>query len=265
MGLGDCICCRLVAPIEIPALQQRRHLVLKACMNLCGLSILFAILGFTGAYVQSEGLLSTFPWLVVKGPKTSYYAGVKHVCSSDHFSMGFGSAWKKAVKRDPESRGTWQCRPWKELDCDRITKYESECELCQEESTGIATAVAIGVVTYLAFANKTHARLIGKDSNCTKFMACFSALIGGTNFLLATLSYRKSCVLAVIPEPGVDTLAGLGFTLTLVATVLKVFMGLMHLGLPVDTSVAEKKGEESENGSSSEDDEESESENGNAA
>mmetsp|Transcript_149683 Transcript_149683/g.480603 ORF Transcript_149683/g.480603 Transcript_149683/m.480603 type:complete len:126 (-) Transcript_149683:105-482(-) len=107
------------------------------------------------------------------------------------------------------------------------------CEECKRESVDIAISVGVAVVTSLTFYRKTNARLNDQDSNCTKFMACFAAFVGGVNFLVAVLSYWDSCVTAIDQLPKAEAKQGVGLICILISAVLKVLMGIVHIGLPV--------------------------------
>lgn len=213
-GIGGCLCCRTVAPIRFGVLESNRHQVLQIAHMLCAVSLFLMAVGFIGAY-SSGAVLSIFSWLTIYGKNGKSFAGVRHVCT-------------------PAQDGGWTCVPWSDFDCGAYKNSADYCELCKTQSLSLSLSVAIGCFTYYSFYKKTNARLNGEDSNCTKFMACFSAFFGGTNFLLAMVAYWQTCVRVADRIPDARVHAGLGCWCITLATILKLCMGVLHLGLPVE-------------------------------
>jgi len=211
-GLGGCLCCRTVAPIEIGFLAKYPRRVLLLAHYLCAFSLILMVIGFVGAYSNGH-ILEYFSWISVHGPAGMGFAGVRNVCT--------------------KKEGDLKCVSWSEFDCGASNIDTGTCEQCKTTSMSLVVSVCIGLFTYYSFYKKTDARMNGDDSNCTKFMACFSAFFGGTNFGLALLAYWQTCVLVADKIPETSVHAGAGCWCITVATILKIFMGILHLGLPV--------------------------------
>mmetsp|Transcript_16672 Transcript_16672/g.35324 ORF Transcript_16672/g.35324 Transcript_16672/m.35324 type:complete len:238 (-) Transcript_16672:92-805(-) len=215
-GIGNCLCCRIVAPIRFGFLGNNRRKALQLAHCVCAFSLLLMTIGFFGAY-SSGHVLSYVSWMTFHGPNGIGYAGVRSVCT-------------------PERNGSEdvKCQTWSEFHC-----KADMCELCKTQSMGMLVSIFIGCITYYTFYRKTEARLQGNDNNCTKFMSCFSAFVGGTNFGLSMIAYWQTCVMVADKLPNMEIHAGPGCWCISIATLLKVFMGFLHLGLPVEHAKAE--------------------------
>lgn len=222
-GPGSCFPCRKLAPVSIPIFEKNRHQVLWYAHYLCFLGVVLSAVGFLGAY-SSEHVLAYIPWMNVHSDNMVRHGGVRWVCG-----------------KSPSESG-WKCKLWSEAECSKLPVEAaiSGCKICKGESIGIAFSVVTALITYFAFYHKTNARLNGNDSNLVKFGAVASALIGGTNFLLATFSYWSSCIIHLNQLPGTTVYPGIGLVCVSIAAVLKVLMGVMHLGLPVERSDSKK-------------------------
>lgn len=219
-GLGSFICCRMMAPLGIPALEQHRHKLLYTAHFLCGLGVLLTALAYIGAFAWGAPL-SYLSWTSIHGPKGTVHAGVTWVCH-DGPTLDAARSFLQGAE--------WKCGSLKTIDCSMLSReQESYCGLCKSSSTALTFTVFISLFTYYGFFKKTSARLNGEDSSFTKFMACFAALIAGVNFLAAITAYWKACIgslAASHPGPGLICMT--------VAAVLKVLMGFVHLCLPVE-------------------------------
>jgi len=232
--LGSFICCRTVAPISVPFLQQNRQQILHVAHVLCAFALLLSFLAYWGGFAWGN-TLARLSWVTVHGPLGTAHAGVKWLCwdlpsppEEGTFGDGQGAFG--------DGHGTyWRCETWVEFDCSKSPAGKEACELCKVQAHALTFSVFMAVGTFYSFYTKTGERLNGHDSNFTKFMACFSALIGGTNFLVAILSYWHSCVFSA-GESDLRVHAGVGLICMSFAAVLKVLMGLVHLGLPVEHS-----------------------------
>lgn len=226
-GPGAWLCCRTLAPIEVRAMQLHRHAVLTTCLAMAGLGAALAAVGFLGGFSSSKAVLMHAPWIVVDLQHgTKSYAGVKYVCTDFGPFIGV------------------RCKSWSNDDmCDgRIVGGATEvCEACQSASTTIAFSVFLALLTYLTFAWKTYQRCSGADSPCVKFVASFVTLVGAVNFLTALSTYKMTCIAVAETDPRVDVHVGLGFHCLVIATVLKVIMGGLHLCLPVEPPTGEAK------------------------
>lgn len=243
---GGFFCCRKLAPVSFPPLAKQRKRVLYAAHCLAALGVALSAAAFIGAYSWGT-TLSWLSWVTLKSPEGSGHAGVHWVCWNKPMDAA-GAA--NGVTSDPnfshhdvasfiQGHSRWQCKSWADYDCAKSKVGQAPCEECKVQSMGIAVSVFIGLITYASFLKKTDARLKGDDSNFTKFMAVFSALVGGTNFLTAVIAYWYTCIVHVDGDgPGGKTRvhAGAGLVFISIAAVLKVFMGLLHLGLPVEKS-----------------------------
>jgi hypothetical protein len=214
-GPSSWACCRAVASIELPELEQHRAFVLQACLVLTGVGVFLCFVGFGGGYSASPFVMHHAPWIygTVKG-KFAFYGGVKYVC----------------VDR---ADGKELCHSWsREKICDSALAGDA-CEACRIASDGIAFSVLISVITYLLFANKTHARWQGEDSAFVKFTASVMCLIGSLNFLIALWTYDNTCIRVAKEMDSVDITSGAGYRCIVLATILKGLLGMAHLALPV--------------------------------
>lgn len=245
-GIGNCLCCRAVAPIRFGFLENNRRAALQLAHYVCAFSLLLMTIGFVGAYSTGH-VLSYVSWMTFHGPNGIGYAGVRSVCTPDRNGVDALVDPKFGVAIDLRSSSTSngrsssedvKCQTWSEFDC-KATPIAGTCELCKTQSMGMLVSVFIGCITYYTFYKKTEARLQGNDNNMTKFMSCFSAFVGGTNFGLSMIAYWQTCVMVADKLPQTEIYAGPGCWCILIATLLKVFMGVLHLGLPVEHAKAE--------------------------
>lgn len=233
--LGSFICCRTLAPVQFSALQQNRQQVLRVTHWLCAISVLLSVIAYWGGFAHTD-TLSRLSWITVHGPQGTAYAGVRWICYDLPSEPPEGTFGDRVSGTYKTSEGSyWRCETWAEFDCATSPAGEAACSLCKVQAHGIVFSVMLAGYTAYSFYKTTGQRLDGDDSNWTKFSACNAALIGGTNFLLAMLSYWKSCVLSA-HESDLHVHTGVGLVCILIAAVLKVPMGLVHLGLPVEKS-----------------------------
>lgn len=224
-GLGGYFCCRMLAPLSIQACDNHRHKLLYTAHCISGFGVVLTALSYIGAFAQGT-ILSYLSWATLHGPRGTVHTGVSYVCHDGPeldtvMSLLQGTAWK--------------CAKWSEVDCTIAMPWqhsaeaqESYCGLCKSSSTGLKFTVFISVFTYFMFAKNTHARLMGRDSNWTKFIACFASLLAGMNFLVAIVAYWQGCV------GPLDSNAGPGLICMTIAAVLKIGVGFIHLSLPVE-------------------------------
>lgn len=235
--LGSFICCRMVAPISFPALQNKRQQVLSIAHYLCAFALFLSFLSFWGGFSWGN-TLSYLPWVTVVGPEGKGYAGVKWVCWDLPSPPAEGTFGDGQGAYGDGHGSFWRCETWATFDCAEFTVGVDQCKMCKNQAHAIMFSVFMAVFTFYSFYKKTNERQDGNDSNFTKFMACFSALLGGTNFAIAMLTYWNYCVFSA-GALSLQVRSGPGLIFMIVAAVLKVFMGLVHLGLPVENS--EKK------------------------
>mmetsp|Transcript_85452 Transcript_85452/g.250122 ORF Transcript_85452/g.250122 Transcript_85452/m.250122 type:complete len:267 (+) Transcript_85452:71-871(+) len=227
----DWCLCRAIAEFEVPCLARKRQQVLRNCLILCCAGFVLAFFGFLGGY-SGGAILKALPWTVWKLPDNKVaYGGVRWACNGTIANTAFQlTRGVHAVSfADPVN-----CTKWSDMDCSHI-RNSASCELCKNTAKVTAVPVAISVVTYLLFANHARARYVGKDSAQHKIMACFSAFVGGFNFLGTMITYWESCVKTAASAPGVDASFGSGLLCMLIgATGLKVLVALLQLGIPVE-------------------------------
>lgn len=237
-GLGSYICCRAVASLSVPAFESHRHKLLWTANYLSALGVFLTTLAYIGAFGWGTPL-SYLSWTSLEGPRGTVHAGVAWVCydrSTLEKSMSMlGNSESEEEQRERRDRGLlhspdWHCGSWGIVDCSILPPgREPFCGMCKSSSSALTFTVFISVFTYYGFYKKTHKRLNGEDCNFTKFMACFCTLVAGVNFLVAILAYWESCVRSIT-----DAHAGPGLICMTISAVLKVLMGFIHLGLPVE-------------------------------
>lgn len=230
--LGNLIPCRILAPISLAILQDNRKKILYIAHGLCGLAVVLAFLAFWGSRAWGN-TLANLGWVTLHSAKGTAYAGVTFVCwdlpeapPEGTFGDGTGAFG--------DGKGTWwRCETWHEFDCSKSPAGKAACDSCKTQAITIWFSVLMSVYSFYEFLKQTMQRFTGHDSNYTKFMACFAALIGGMNFLISMLTYWRSCVLS---SQAVDIriLPGNGLRCMCIAAFVKVLMGLVHLGLPVE-------------------------------
>lgn len=230
--LGSFICCRVLAPISVPFLEENRHQVLHICQGLCAVALFFSIVSFWGAFAHTT-TLARLSWVTVHSPNGVAHAGVKWICYDLPSAPPDGTFGQAQISVETGDGSFWKCKTWQEFNCSESPE-ETACQMCQNEANAIICSVLFAVGAFYSFYQKTRERLNGQDSNFTKFMACFAALISGTNFFLAILSYASSCVLHSA-NSDVHVHAGPGLICMVVAALLKVLGGVVHLCLPVES------------------------------
>mmetsp|Transcript_73061 Transcript_73061/g.138108 ORF Transcript_73061/g.138108 Transcript_73061/m.138108 type:complete len:244 (+) Transcript_73061:87-818(+) len=217
-NIGNFILFRKIGSIGLPVLQKNRQQVLRVSHYVCLTSLLFTVAATVGAFA-SKTLLSYLSWVTVKTPNGIANAGVRWVCY-DIPSENGGMQWK--------------CEPWSEFDCSH-SPLPDACALCKHEAIHLTLTMMVAIFTFYTCYKKTDERMKGKDSNFTKFTVITNALIGGANFSLAIWAYWQSCILSSLA--GTTTASpGLGLWCISVAAVLKVLVGVISVGVPVDKS-----------------------------
>jgi len=244
--LGKWICCRKIAHVSIPVLEKNRQKVLYTTHILCGFCIVLSIVGFIGAFAYGE-TLSRFSWVSLQSSQASGHAGVIYKCweqpngSTPETGRPNKAGKKGRVTVDPrlnwrdasflQGSTHYQCDAWYDKKCS-LSRDKPQCEACRHAAIAITLSAFISLFSVIAFSFHTDRRSNGNDGNWEKFVTIASALLGGTNFLFLTLGYWYSCV-ADVESSGIDARPGVGLIAITAATILKIFMGILHLGLPV--------------------------------
>lgn len=215
VGLDSWICCRAVAGIELPQAERHRTVLMAGCFVGAGVGVLLASIGFLGGYSQSSSIVSLAPWITGKVDQGwTFNGGIRYICVD---GRGDGAG----------------CHPWsREGICQTRTASEA-CEACKVASGGLVFSALIAMVTYVTFVQKTRARFKGEDTPMVKFIASVMTMIGALNFTVALITYHETCIKIAKNFQSVDVRAGFGYKCILLATVLKVVMGGIHLVLPV--------------------------------
>jgi len=210
-GPDSWTCCQIVAAVEVPELERHREQLLLGCLFTTAVGVLLSAVGFFAGYSSSRFMVRKFPWIVgeVQGGDREFHGGIKYVCVE-----GGCHSWS----RDPV--------------CDMATA-SYVCEACRDASLAIGCSVLIALVTYVSFAQKTYERWRGQDRPLTKFIASVLAVFGALNFLGVLWTYDDTCIKVAERFPRVDVRAGAGYHCLILASVLKVIMGGIHLALPV--------------------------------
>lgn len=234
--MGGFICCRVLAPISAVWCEKRRHQLLYIGHFLCAIGAVMCCLAYAGAVAWGD-TLSHLSWIRVHSPVGSGYAGVVWVCfeNEDRYQGGI-TADPRFTHRYSflQEEMDWKCESWREYHCE--DKHSSACQKCKMNQIGIIFSGMVACFTYFSFYHHTDQRLIGNDSSFTKFRAVTSALIGSVNFMITTQLYWWSCVSAA-ETTGTTARAGTGLILMYIATVTKILMGVVHLGLKVEDGV----------------------------
>lgn len=237
--LGSFVCCRVVAPIDFPCLEEHRHDVLWFSHILCIAALFFSFLGFWGGFAHTNTLRS-LAWTHIDGVKGPSYAGVKWICWNVPYPPERGTFGDSQSGVIADGTGKyWECETWNDFDCSRAPESSSSCLACKHLVHGLVLSVFMSVFSFVGLLHSTSKRLEGEDSNYVKFSSVISCLIGGSNFLLAALTFWFVCCVNV-HAAGVQVETGLGLWFILVAAVFKVVMGFVHLGLPVEKHIEEK-------------------------
>lgn len=208
--------CAAVAAVEVPALERHRHQLLLACLAMALAGVALSAAGFCGGYSESRAVLTRLPWIVGQRAESGlqFHGGVTHVCAD----------------RAGREAG---CYSWSRDAVCQARAAAGPCEACRTACLEIGFSVVIALATYASFALKTHQRWKGEDSNLTKFIASVLAIIGALNFLFALWTFDTTCIKVAERFDSVDMRAGLGYKCLVLATLLKVPMGALHLALPV--------------------------------
>jgi hypothetical protein len=235
--LGSYFPCTLLAPVDFPCLEDHRVEVLWLSQILCVVAVILSFLAFWGGFSHT-GTLRSLPWVHVISDKGHSYAGVKWVCWDLPYAPDHGTFGDDAGVVLAGSGQYFQCEMWADHAC-TASPAPRECRICKMHAVGMAFSVFMAVFSFIGLFNSTSKRLDGKDSNFVKFMAVMSCLVGGTNFLFASMSYWYSCVLSA-HVMGHQVKTGIALWFILSAAAFKVAMGFVHLGLPVEYDIDEK-------------------------
>jgi len=246
--LGEFICCRKLAPVTIPVLEKNRHKVLYTTHILCIFCVLLSAVAFVGAFSYGD-TLSRLSWVSLHTPEADGHAGVVYKCWDEPAVVDKIPSKGVRGKVTVDPRHSWQqtsflqgdmphheCAYWHQTDCSAEKIDRGSCIGCKHYVFHSIISVFVSVFSAMGFAYHTDRRMNGHDGNWDKFVACASALVGGTNFLFIVLGYWYTCVVLISSE-GVHASPGVGLVAAIVATVLKIFMGVLHLGLPVKKSL----------------------------
>jgi len=225
----DWCCCRAIAEFEIPFLARKREQVLRNCLVISCAGFGLAVLGFLGGY-SSGTILKALPWAIWRRSDGAVaYAGVRWACNGTAGSKLLRSGIHAVSLDEPAN-----CTKWSSMDCTSV-EDDLTCSLCQNTAQVTVVPVALTVIAYLLFTNHARQRYIGKDSAQHKVMACFSAFFGGFNFLGTMVTYWQSCVKTAADDPDNHATLGAGLLCMMIgATGLKVLVGLLQLGVPVE-------------------------------
>jgi hypothetical protein len=234
--IGDCCIFRLLAPISFATLENDRHEVLQDAHVFCLAGVVFAAIGFFGGFSWGT-TLRYLAWMNITSPNGEAHAGVHWVCWDFHDP---GSTSPGQISVNPENmpmlmQHRWECQTWEEFNCSQKADPAS-CQVCKSSAIGIAFSLFIAFVTYFGFKQKTDDRLEGRDSNFVKGVAVFSAFGGGLNFLVLVIGFYCSCFHMADNMHGVSVRPGIGFVCISISAVVKLLVGFLHLGLPVESS-----------------------------
>lgn len=234
--LGGFTPCVKLAPVSFAFLQNNRKMALYIAHFVCLFCVILSVVSFWGAFSHTTTLAS-IPWAALDGPTGKANAGVKWVCWDLPDPPPKGTFWGDGTDFVVKTKhgGFWECQTWYDFDCTQSPSGADACESCKHQTKTIAFSVFMAVSSFWGFYSQTGQREHGEDSNYVKFMACFSCLVGGTNFLVSILTYWYTCIYSA-QKLGLDVSPGLGLKCMLIAAFLKVVMGVVHLGLPVENT-----------------------------
>lgn len=258
--IGNCFCCRKLAPIRFNILQKNRRFVMKFTHYLCMFAIAVNAIGFWGAFSHGT-TLKYLSWLRIYTPRGEMYGGVIHMCANFDGRSAQQAAKAGSVTVDPKhtahpkhavpinfleaTADELVCRKWGEIDCESEFRgrRSSYCTVCASQSYHVAFSIFVGLVSYIMYFNNNDKRYNGDDSNLTKFSCCASAIGNGLSLSLNLFVYWNYCVHVASTMPRTEIYVGPGFILVLIATFLKFCMGVVHVGLPVQRVDENKDGE----------------------
>lgn len=219
-----CTCFGGIGVSETPfGVPRHRWMFTAAAINIVVLILL--VLGALGVST-SEGMLKTFYWSKVDLDGGTLFIGPNAVFLDLDSNMDTANL--------NVSTGTTS---WGDLDCDTEAVDADQCDSCKAAATGTVGTAVVGVVTTLPtiqtdFQRSTRAG----DLNCQKFMALFTGLAGGISSLVTLVQFAGSCW----KVSGYDTVAGPGFILQLVGTIIKFIDIPMHMVLLTPPEIRNK-------------------------
>lgn len=235
-------CCTALAAVEVPALERHRQRLLFACLAMAVAGVALSAAGFFGGYSESRAVVTRLPWIVGQLAESGkqFHGGVTHVCADRAGREAVAAtAWLQLRERSGQPPGPAPahqagCYSWShDAVCKARGAATVPCEACKDASVEIGVAVGIALATYVSFSLKTYQRWKGEDSNLNKFISSVLTIIGAFNFLFALWTFDTTCIKVAERFDGIDMRAGLGYKCLVLATLLKVPMGALHMALPV--------------------------------
>jgi len=220
-----------LSDISVAMLERRRLFVLDAIMVLTGSGIVLSALAMIGGLGEGE-LLANLSWITFWSPVARRYGGIRYMCSEKQ-----NSAWHCSRLDDLECNITiMNCTNWLDIACQHrqaMSKVvQAQCTTCRNESQALLFPTIVGSVMYLKILHGTYERHRGRDTAINKLGTVGGSVFGGLATLWIIMVYCNTCVLsAQRNEPGLVAVMGPGFACMALATLMKILVGLLHLGL----------------------------------
>lgn len=206
----------MLGEVQWPGANEHRRALLTFCLFVCSTGCFLALASLVGAFATgptAKGLT----WMEIDGSGklhgVTLYAGVKYLCK--------------------ETKAGFLCTDMSTSKCHANRVFSNFCDECQGHAIGLSLPLVITTLTFTKLLYSSYCRYEGNDSNLLKFGSSLAAIIGGMSCLFSLMGYAATCLHGANEIPEVSVRPGPGYVLMMVATVIKIVAGTVHLALPV--------------------------------
>eukprot|EP00929_Paragymnodinium_shiwhaense_P012814 TRINITY_DN120707_c0_g1_i1.p1 TRINITY_DN120707_c0_g1~~TRINITY_DN120707_c0_g1_i1.p1 ORF type:complete len:280 (+),score=46.84 TRINITY_DN120707_c0_g1_i1:101-940(+) len=216
-----------VGDMSVPALEDNRRKVLQLCGLAVDLGIALSLVSFVGGLGSSS--LEWMGWVQMTKGSSTLLMGLRYYCLYNATAVPMVG---------------WQCGHVRDINCDRAAAGAAGDEAlaartCQHCKPGyMLIPVAIALLAYFKTLSGTAQRWRGKDTPMNKVGTSASSILGGLAMMGTVLLYRLTCIWAARRAFAIDDVSfslGNGCIFLIIATWLKILVGLVHLGLSSTT------------------------------
>mmetsp|Transcript_6735 Transcript_6735/g.11604 ORF Transcript_6735/g.11604 Transcript_6735/m.11604 type:complete len:252 (+) Transcript_6735:68-823(+) len=208
---------RKLGDVQLPGANEYRRLLLFFCLFVCSLGCLMAVASLLGAYAAGPNTARGLTWMEIDGhgqlDGVTLYAGVKYVCR--------------------EVKAGFLCADMSTRKCHANPVFSQFCSECKGHAISLTLPLLAMMGSFAKLVYSSYCRYQGRDSNIEKCEVSLASILGGMACLYTLIGYASTCLQGANEIPQVSVQPGPGYILMMIAAVIKIVAGSVHLALPV--------------------------------